>query len=381
MCTEELFANSDNVHNFSKLQFKKLLTLACKDCYFLFDGALYKQTDAEAMGNLLGPTLANAFLCYHEKLWLNDCPSDFKPITYKRYVDDTFLIFKSPSHVSKFLNFLNDKHPNIKFTSEIENNKCLPFLDISIKRVNNSLTTSVYRKRTFTGLMTKFNSSIPNQYKRNLVTTLVIRAYNICSNYFNLHNELTLLEQFLFKNGFNSNFTCSVINKLLNPSPRPTTVNKAVIYFTIPYRGNARFKLRNGLTKLLKCFYPQVAVRVVFKPCSTIQNWFNIKDRIPIELQSSVIYLYQCRECNLSYVGQTAKHPKERISNHLGISSRTQRPLAKPPHSAITRDHSHPNDHPIHRDSFKVLGTFASDMERLTAEELHIHHLKQELNI
>ena len=42
ICTEKLFANSDNVHNFSKLQFKKLSTLACKDCYFLFDGALYK---------------------------------------------------------------------------------------------------------------------------------------------------------------------------------------------------------------------------------------------------------------------------------------------------------------------------------------------------
>ena len=194
---------------------------------------------------------------------------------------------------------------------------------------------------------------------------------------------MTLLEQFLFKNGFNSNFTCSVINKqlnkLLNPSPRPTTVNKAVIYFTIPYRGNASFKLRNGLTKLLKCFYPQVAVRVIFKPCSTIQNWFNIKDRIPVKLQSSVIYLYQCGECNLRYVGQTGKHLKERISNHLGISSRTQQPLAKPPHSAI-RDHSHSNDHPIRRDSFKVLGTFASNMERLTAEALHIHHLKPELN-
>ena len=77
---------------------------------------------------------------------------------------------------------------------------------------------------------------------------------------------------------------------------------------------------------------------------------------------------------------QTGKHRKERISNHLGITSRTQQPLAKPPHSAI-RDHSHSNDHPIHRDSFKVLGTFASDMERLTAEALHIHDLKPELNV
>ena len=137
ICTDELFANSDNVQNLSKIQFKKLLTLACEDCYFLFNEDLYKQTDGVAMGNPLGPTLANAFLCYHEKRWLSDCPSDFKPITYKRYVDDTFLIFRSPDHISKFLDYLNNKHPNIKFTSEIENNECLPFLDISVKRENN----------------------------------------------------------------------------------------------------------------------------------------------------------------------------------------------------------------------------------------------------
>ena len=213
---------------------------------------------------------------------------------------------------------------------------------------------------------------------------MVIRAYNICSNYFKLHNELKFLEHTLFKNGFSSSFTCSVIkkqlNKLFNPSPRPTTVDKAVVYFTIPYKGNASLTLRKNLTKLLKSFYPQLAIRVVFKPNSTIGDWFNIKDKIPFELRSSVIYLYKCRECNLRYVGQTGKHLKERISNHLGVSARTQQPLAKPPYSAI-RDHSHDNDHPIYRDSFKILGTFTSDMERLTAEALTIHHLKPELNV
>ena len=38
-------------------------------------------------------------------------------------------------------------------------------------------------------------------------------------------------------------------------------------------------------------------------------------------------------------------------------------------------------DHPLHRDLFKVLGTFASGMEQLREEALYIHHLKLELNI
>ena len=38
----------------------------------------YSQIDGVAMESPLGPTLANIFLCHHEKKWLNDCPNSFK---------------------------------------------------------------------------------------------------------------------------------------------------------------------------------------------------------------------------------------------------------------------------------------------------------------
>ena len=40
--------------------------------------------DGVAMGSPLGPTLANAFLCYYEKKWLDNCPIHFKPMICKR---------------------------------------------------------------------------------------------------------------------------------------------------------------------------------------------------------------------------------------------------------------------------------------------------------
>ena len=46
-----------------------------------------------AVGSPLQLTLANVFLCYHEKMWLQNCPSEFKFVIYRRYVDDTFLLF------------------------------------------------------------------------------------------------------------------------------------------------------------------------------------------------------------------------------------------------------------------------------------------------
>ena len=47
------------------------------------------------MGSPLGPTLPNAFFVIMKKNWLNECPSQFKPVLYRRYVDDIFVLFKS----------------------------------------------------------------------------------------------------------------------------------------------------------------------------------------------------------------------------------------------------------------------------------------------
>ena len=44
---------------------------------FNFDGKTYKQMDGVAMGSPPRPSLANAFSCFHEQLWLNDCPENF----------------------------------------------------------------------------------------------------------------------------------------------------------------------------------------------------------------------------------------------------------------------------------------------------------------
>ena len=122
------------------------------------------------MGSPLGPLFANIFLSFHEKGWLSKCPADFKPLLYRRYVDDCFLLFKSTDQIPQFLDFLNRQHPNIKFTCEIESNSTLPFLDISIIRKNGVFETSVYQKPTFTGLFTNFHSFIPSQYNIASIT-------------------------------------------------------------------------------------------------------------------------------------------------------------------------------------------------------------------
>ena len=113
-----------------------MLKLATTESSFIFDNKLYKQIDGVAMGSPLGPTLANVFLCHYEKNWLNECPSQFKPVVYKRYVDDIFVLFKSKEHLKLFVNYMNSKHKNIKFTFETEDSNNFPFLDVKITYKN-----------------------------------------------------------------------------------------------------------------------------------------------------------------------------------------------------------------------------------------------------
>ena len=132
---------------------------------------MYKQIDGVAMGSPLGPTLANAFLCFHKQIWFNECLDKFKAAYYRRYVDDIFVLFRSPDHLEKFKNYLNSKHRNIRFTCEKEQNNSMPFLDVLITRTSNGFKTSVYRKPTFSGVQSIFNSFISEEYTVGLILT------------------------------------------------------------------------------------------------------------------------------------------------------------------------------------------------------------------
>ena len=82
-----------------------------------------------------------------------------------------------------FFDCINSRHPNIRFTMEKEAHNKLPFLDVLVNNNDpNSLLTSVYRKKTFTGLLTNYFSFTSYSYKVGLIRTLVDRAYKINNN-------------------------------------------------------------------------------------------------------------------------------------------------------------------------------------------------------
>ena len=193
------------------------------------------------MGNPLGPTLANVFLCYYEQIWLDNCPSEFKPVYYKRYIDDSFILFKSSDHIPLFLNYLNSQHNSINFTSEVENNSKLNFLDVCVTKSSTGFNTSIHRKKTFTGLGLRFDSFVPSRYKINLIKCLVTRAFRICSNLCDFDIEIEFLKKYFSINKYPYRIIVTNIQKAIssiyNPKPIYLTAAKKPIYVRLPYLG------------------------------------------------------------------------------------------------------------------------------------------------
>ena len=93
------------------IDLEDLFFFATSKTNFLFKGRVYDQIDGVAMGSPLAPILANLFMGHHEKVWLE--MADGGPTFYRRYVDDIFLTFENEECALSFLDYLNNRHPNI----------------------------------------------------------------------------------------------------------------------------------------------------------------------------------------------------------------------------------------------------------------------------
>ena len=197
ICADTLYEDDRIVPpTLPKAIFVQLMTAATSCVEFSFNNIMFRQIDGVAMGSPLGPALANIFVGYYEnKLFA----SNSKTVLYQRYVDDIFSIFATETQCDQFFAVLNSLHPSLRFTVEKEKDGVLPFLDVKVEKSSNEFLTSVYRKPTFTGLYTNWNSFEPTKRKTNLVGTLVHRALKICSKS-KLQEELNQIRSILQQN-------------------------------------------------------------------------------------------------------------------------------------------------------------------------------------
>ena len=139
----------ENAH--FRVQNRSLITLSQHVLHmnnFQFNGENYLQIGGTAMGTRVTPSYANLFMARLEDRLLANC--EYKLPLHLRYIDDIFFIFPySEADLHKFMHYMNNSHPTIKFTEEHSRSEVI-FLDTIVKRLDNKLYTDLYTKPTDT---------------------------------------------------------------------------------------------------------------------------------------------------------------------------------------------------------------------------------------
>ena len=103
-----------------------------------------------------------------------------------------------------FLCFVNNLHPNLKFTYDIGPHK-LASMDINTSlSLNNDiiLITGVYRKPTDTKTILNFYAVLPWIWKSGLIKFFLNRAFIVCSSWSAFHEEISKLKDIFHMNGY-----------------------------------------------------------------------------------------------------------------------------------------------------------------------------------
>ena len=375
---------------FKRLDFKRALEWCLKDNTFIFNGKFYIQTDGIAMGSPLAPILADIFLnhvleshiCKNRRTEnnvifrdFNDKFSNFKLLLFVRYVDDILAAFENSESVENFKQYMNSLHPNLKFTTDPEVDNSIAFLDIRITKTEKCVKTSVYRKTTHSGVYTHFSSFVPFKFKRQLLMTLLYRAYELCSDFELLHCEYERLRVMFMNNGYNRDLIYSFIKEFMLKKyeivHKVSTVKPKDIFLKLPYLQDASYKVQKSINSVLgyiKC--GDVNVKLFYK-------YFRLSDRLRFKdkstLRSNCVYHIKCVQCNATYVGETSRNLSTRMVEH-GTPSSSQ-------NSSVVSKHLFDNpNHSFNVGNPDVLCYESNSMKRKVKEALFIQELKPTLN-
>ena len=377
-------------HGLTRTDLERMLVVCTQESHFQFNGEFYDQIDGVAMGSPLGPLFANVFMSDFERRHKNKL-HELGVNQWWRYVDDVFATLSDNSDAKAILDFLNEQHHNIRFTIEHEDKGRLPFLDTCVYRAFDSYRTTVYRKKTFTGVYLKWTSLTTKKYKIGLIYCLLNRAWKICSDPDEREREIDKLRVILAKNEYPEQVVENEIQKFIKnrqpaqatgtndqqadeqPQPQePQAPPAPTRYMVLPYVSNRV----EGFTKRLKAhvnkFYPQVDFNIAFRTPNEIGKFFPFKDKVTqVERRALVVYRIKCEheDCDASYIGKTSRILCHRLKEH-----QTQ---------ANSACRQHEQENPGHRMAYEqveVLDSAESNFKLEMKELLHIIQRKPSLN-
>ena len=213
-------------------QLRELLKICTKEAPFTCPrGEMYCQIDGVAMGSPLGVLFANFFMGSTESTVVKKQ----RPAIYARYVDDIFVCIKDTSELLLLKEELQ-KSSGLNFTYEESKEGRLPFLDILVTAQEAGFKTTVYTKKTNTGLCLNGNSECPQNYINSTISAYIKRALTHCSTWENTHEELQRITQVLVNNGYKNTDINNAIKKEINKFQHQTKTKNNEEYIKLYYK-------------------------------------------------------------------------------------------------------------------------------------------------
>ena len=303
--------------NIKKTDLIKLLTLATKHQLFQFNGKLYEQVDGVAMGSPLGPLMANAIMCsLEEKL----SKSNKLPNFYNRYVDDTLTKQRNLESAESFLSTLNNCHPSLSFTMEVEVDGKIPFIGMDVTKKDGQLETKVYIKPTNTGLLLHYQSHVDKRYKRSLITTMLDRSYRLSSSWQHFSNECERLKTVFDRLKYPSRLVDSTISSFINrqykaTNQEPELSKQKVVRIALPFKDQ---KSADFVKKQLANLSNVIGTKVqpVYTSKKIGKDLAVSEAKPPLVNKQNVVYKFKCDLCDADYIGYTSRHLHQRIDEH-----------------------------------------------------------------
>ena len=141
-----------------------------------------------------------------------------------------------------------------------------------------------------------------------------------------------------------------------------------MIAFKLPYIGKLSHHIKNKLSKLCKKFCKEnFNIKLAFNSFK-MKSYFSYKDPIPDDFKSFVVYKFTCASCSSSYIGETCRHFKTGIEEHIKKDSKSH--IFKHLHSTTACFDSYNSL------SFKIIDNTNSKFDLKIKEALHINWIK-----
>ena len=142
----------------------------------------------------------------------------YHPFYYKRYVDDTFIIWThGPEKLQNFLDNFNAQIDSIKFTVETETNKTINFLDLKISRgYRNHLWFDIHSKPSTIPAPILAHSAHPISTKLSFFRSYINRAFTHTTFAFSETRHLKNIVKLAVDAGYKPKILNNIINQKRN---------------------------------------------------------------------------------------------------------------------------------------------------------------------